>query len=42
MHDLEEHVKFVISDAGLSVTPEAIAQVLVQGGGSARDTLSAL
>ncbi len=42
MHDLEEHVKFVIGDAGLSVTPEAIAQVLVQGGGSARDTLSAL
>ncbi|MEI6742801.1 MAG: DNA polymerase III subunit gamma/tau [bacterium] len=42
MHDLEEHVKFVIADAGLSVTPEAIAQVLVQGGGSARDTLSAL
>ena len=42
MHDLEEHVKFVIGDAGLTVSAEAIQQVLVQGGGSARDTLSAL
>ena len=42
IHDLEEHVRFVIGDAGLSVTEEAIQQVLVQGGGSARDTLSAL
>ncbi len=40
--ELEEHVKFVIDDAGLEVSPEAIEQVLVQGGGSARDTLSAL
>jgi DNA polymerase-3 subunit gamma/tau len=40
--ELEEHVKFVIEDAGLEVSPEAIEQVLVQGGGSARDTLSAL
>jgi len=42
IHDLEEHVRFVVQDAGLSVTEEAIQQVLVQGGGSARDTLSAL
>ena len=42
MHDLEEHVRFVVRDAGLEVTDEAIEQVLVQGGGSARDTLSAL
>ena len=40
--ELEEHVKYVIEDAGLEVSPEAIEQVLVQGGGSARDTLSAL
>ncbi|MFZ9696515.1 MAG: DNA polymerase III subunit gamma/tau [Ilumatobacteraceae bacterium] len=42
MHDLEEHVRFVVADAGLEVTDAAIEQVLVQGGGSARDTLSAL
>ena len=40
--ELEEHVKYVIEDAGLEVSPEAIEQVLIQGGGSARDTLSAL
>ena len=42
MHDLAEHVRFVVADAGLEVTDAAIEQVLVQGGGSARDTLSAL
>ncbi|MFM7526109.1 MAG: DNA polymerase III subunit gamma/tau [Actinomycetota bacterium] len=40
--DLEEHVRWVVSDAKLDVTPEAIHQVVEQGGGSARDTLSAL
>ncbi|MFM8416349.1 MAG: ATP-binding protein, partial [Actinomycetota bacterium] len=40
--DLEEHVRWVVSDAKLDVTPEAIRQVVEQGGGSARDTLSAL
>jgi DNA polymerase-3 subunit gamma/tau len=40
--ELEEHVQWVIKDAGLTVTPEAVRQVLEQGGGSARDTLSAL
>jgi DNA polymerase-3 subunit gamma/tau len=42
MHDLNEHVRWVIKDANLKVSEAAIAQVLTQGGGSARDTLSAL
>ena len=42
MHDLDEHVRWVIKDANLKVSEAAIAQVLKQGGGSARDTLSAL
>lgn len=40
--ELEEHVRWVVSDAKLDVSPEAIRQVVEQGGGSARDTLSAL
>jgi DNA polymerase-3 subunit gamma/tau len=40
--DLEEHVRWVVADAKLDVTPEAIRQVVSQGGGSARDTLSVL
>jgi len=40
--DLEEHVRFVIKDANLKVSEDAIQHVLHQGGGSARDTLSAL
>jgi DNA polymerase-3 subunit gamma/tau len=40
--DLDRHVRYVIADAGLDVTDEAIEAVLRQGGGSARDTLSAL
>lgn len=40
--DLERHVRFVISDAGLEVTDDAVEAILRQGGGSARDTLSAL
>ncbi len=39
---LDEHVRWVASDAGLDVGDAAIAQVLARGGGSARDTLSAL
>jgi DNA polymerase-3 subunit gamma/tau len=42
LHDLEEHVRWVIKDANLKVSEDAIAHVLTQGGGSARDTLSAL
>lgn len=40
--ELEAHVRWVIADAGLKVSDEAIKYVLQQGGGSARDTLSAL
>ena len=39
---LAEHVRWVIADAGLQVDDDAIEAVLRQGGGSARDTLSAL
>lgn len=39
---LDDHVRWVAADAGLAVTDEAIEQVLAQGAGSARDTLSAL
>ena len=42
MDDLEAHVRWVIADANLTVSEDAIARVLTQGGGSARDTLSAL
>ncbi|MGH1490276.1 MAG: DNA polymerase III subunit gamma/tau [Acidimicrobiales bacterium] len=40
--ELAEHVKFIIEDAGLTVDDGAVDYVLTQGGGSARDTLSAL
>ncbi len=40
--DLEPHVRWVIGDAGLKVSEKAIKYVLQQGGGSARDALSAL
>jgi DNA polymerase III subunit gamma/tau len=39
---LAEHVRWVAADAGLDVSEAAIDQVLTRGGGSARDTLSAL
>ncbi len=39
---LGEHVRSVITDAELDVDDDAIDYVLRQGGGSARDTLSAL
>ncbi len=39
---LLDHVRWVAEDAGLTVSDDAIDQVLAQGGGSARDTLSAL
>ena len=39
---LQQHVRWVAEDAGLVVSDAAIEQVLAQGGGSARDTLSAL
>lgn len=40
--ELEKYVRFVIEKAELEVDDDAIAMVLRQGGGSARDTLSAL
>jgi DNA polymerase-3 subunit gamma/tau len=40
--ELEAHVRWVLEDAGLQVDDEGIAQALREGGGSARDTLSAL
>ncbi len=40
--ELEAHVRWVVNDAGLDVTDDVIEAVLRQGGGSARDTLSAL
>lgn len=40
--ELAEHVRWVVADAGLPVDDEGIEYALRQGGGSARDTLSAL
>ena len=42
MDELEAHVRWVVGDAGLQVSEAAILGALEQGGGSARDTLSAL
>jgi DNA polymerase-3 subunit gamma/tau len=39
---LAEHVKWVAADAGYDLSQAALDAALVQGGGSARDTLSAL
>ncbi len=39
---LAEHVRWVAADAGLEVSEAALEQALNRGGGSARDTLSAL
>ena len=40
--ELAEHLTWLVGDAGLDVTEEALQQVLREGAGSARDTLSAL
>ncbi|HEY7939359.1 MAG TPA: DNA polymerase III subunit gamma/tau [Acidimicrobiales bacterium] len=42
LDELAEHVQWVIHDAGLDADAEAVDYVLKVGGGSARDTLSAL
>jgi DNA polymerase III subunit gamma/tau len=42
MDELDQHVRWVAQDAGLTISDEAFQAVLAQGGGSARDTLSAL
>ncbi len=39
---LAEHARWVAADAGLDVSEAALQQALSRGGGSARDTLSAL
>lgn len=39
---LEDHVRWLATDAGLEIPEQAIQAVLHQGGGSARDTISAL
>ncbi|MFQ5556682.1 MAG: DNA polymerase III subunit gamma/tau [Acidimicrobiales bacterium] len=40
--EMADHVRWVVADAGLDVGDEAIDHVVAAGGGSARDTLSAL
>jgi len=40
--ELAEHVRWVIADAGLEVAPDVVDHVVAAGGGSVRDTLSAL
>ena len=40
--ELADHVRFVIDDAGLGLGEDAVEHVVRQGGGSARDALSAL
>lgn len=40
--DLEKHVRWVATDAGIDLDERGLEAVLRQGGGSARDTLSAL
>ncbi len=40
--EMAEHVRWVIADAGLDVSDDAIEYVVAAGGGSVRDTLSAL
>lgn len=40
--EMAEHVRWVINDAGLDVSDDAVEYVVAAGGGSVRDTLSAL
>ena len=40
--ELEKHIRWVAQDAGLDISDEGFAYALRKGGGSARDTLSAL
>src|SRR3954453_9984303 len=42
MDELEQHIRWGAADAGLIVSEDAFEAILAQGGGSARDTLSAL
>src|SRR4051794_28328957 len=40
--EMADHVRYVIADAGLDLGEDAVDHVVRRGGGSARDTLSAL
>ena len=42
MRELKDHVKWVVADAKLTISDDAIDRVVKLGGGSVRDTLSAL
>ena len=42
MEVLEEHIRWLAADAGIELDDAALQSVLRQGGGSARDTVSAL
>jgi DNA polymerase III subunit gamma/tau len=42
MDVMEDHIRWLAGDAGIDLTDEALQSVLRQGGGSARDTVSAL
>ncbi len=42
MDVLEQHIRWLAADAGIELTDAAVQSVLRQGGGSARDTISAL
>ncbi|MEI7546737.1 MAG: DNA polymerase III subunit gamma/tau [Actinomycetota bacterium] len=42
MDVMESHIRWLAGDAGIDLTDEALQSVLRQGGGSARDTVSAL
>src|SRR3954452_4499780 len=42
MDVLEEHIRWLAGDAGIAIDDAALRSVLRQGGGSARDTVSAL
>ena len=42
MDVMESHIRWLAEDAGIELTDDALQSVLRQGGGSARDTVSAL
>ena len=42
MDVMEDHIRWLAADAGIAVEESAVQAVLRQGGGSARDTISAL
>src|SRR6476659_7751653 len=42
MDVMEDHIRWLAGDAGIDLTDDALQSVLRQGGGSARDTVSAL